>query len=195
MARGGNLVSTSGSRPAQALTRRQRWDPALSLHSDIDRALDDFWRTFDFPLARLMTAPLPDVAVPRVNIRDTDKAVEITVEVPGVDQEDIDISIENGALTIRAEAQEERESSDERYSMREVGLARFERTIPIPEGLDIDNATAALRNGMLTISIPKSAGSQTSPRRIDVSSSGSSSSGSSGSSSSSDASSSSSSGT
>lgn len=195
MARGGNLVSTSGNRPAQALTRRQRWDPALSLQSDIDRALDDFWRTLDFPFARLMTAPLPDVAVPRVNMRDTDKAVEITVEVPGVGQEDIDISIENGALTIRAEAQEERESGDERYSMREVGLARFERTIPIPEGLDIDNATAALRNGMLTISIPKSAGSQTSARRIDVSSSGSSSSGSSGSSSSSDASSSRSSGT
>jgi HSP20 family protein len=183
MARGGNLVSTSSSRPAQALTRRQRWDPALSLQSDIDRALDDFLRTFDFPLARLMTAPLPDVAVPRVNMRDTDKAVEITVEIPGVDQEDIDISIENDALTIRAEAQEARESSDERYSVREVGLARFERTIPIPEGLDIDNATAALRNGMLTISIPKSAGSQTSARRIGVSSSGSSSPGSSGSSS------------
>jgi HSP20 family protein len=195
MARGGSLVSTSSSRPAQGLTRRQRWDPALSLQSDIDRALDDFWRTLDFPFARLMTAPLPDFAVPRVNMRDTDKAVEITVEVPGVDQEDIDISIENGALTIRAEAQEERESSDERYSMREVGLARFERTIPIPEGLDIDSAAATVRNGMLTISIPKSAGSQTSPRRIDVSSSGSSSSGSSSSSSSSDASSSISSGT
>lgn len=114
-----------------------------------------------------MTAPLADVSIPRVNMRDTEKAVEITAEIPGVDQEDIGVSIEDGQLTIRAEAEEERDTGG-RYSVREIGLASVERTIPIPEGLDIDNASASVKNGMLTITIPKREGAEGSPKRISV---------------------------
>jgi HSP20 family protein len=164
---GSNLVST-GNRPRSALGRSRSSDPALSLQWEIDRALDDFWQTLDRPLGQLMTAPLADASVPRVNMRDTDNALEVTVEIPGVDEEDIDVSITEGELTIRAEAEEERDSDQGRYTMREVALTRVERTIPIPEGLDIDNASAALRNGMLTITIPKKASAQSSSKRINV---------------------------
>ncbi len=165
--RGGNLV-TRRDRPAQAPARPGNLEPAFSLRWDIDRALDDFWRNLDLPVSQLMTAPLADVTIPRVNMRDTDKAVEITAEIPGVDQEDIDVSIEDGQLTIRAEAEEERDTGGGRYSVHEIGLASVERTIPIPEGLDIDSASASVKNGMLTITIPKREGAQGSPKRISV---------------------------
>jgi HSP20 family protein len=165
--RGSNPVSTS-NRPRQALARRRGSDLMPSFQWDIDRAFDDYLRTMNFPLAQLLAAPIPDVALPRINMRDTDKAVEVTVEIPGVDQEDIDVRITDGALTVRAEAQQERDDTRDRYTMREVSATTMERTIPIPEGLDIDNARANLRNGMLVITIPKTASAQRSPKRINV---------------------------
>jgi HSP20 family protein len=143
-------------------------EPAFSLRWDIDHAFDEFWRNLDLPLRQLMTAPLADVSMPRVNMRDTDKALEITAEIPGVDQEDIDVSVEDGQLTIRAEAEGQRDMGGGRYSVREIGLASVERTIPIPEGLDIDNASASVKNGMLAIIIPKREGAESSPKRISV---------------------------
>ncbi len=165
--RGGNLV-TRHDQPAQALANRGNLEPAFSLRWDIDRAFDDFWRNLDLPLRQLMPAPLADVSIPRVNMRDTDKEVEITAEIPGADQEDIEVSIEDGQLTIRVEAEEERDTSDKSYSMREIGLASVERTIPIPDGLDTNKASASLKNGMLTITIPKREGAEGSPKRISV---------------------------
>lgn len=103
---------------------------------------------------------------PRVDMSETDTALVVKADVPGVDPKDVDISIRDGTLMIKGEKKEEREQKKRNFHRMERFVGHFFRAIPLPTGVDEDNISATSGNGVVTITIPKKAGSL--PKKIAV---------------------------
>jgi len=147
--------------------RGERQDPAreevLALRHDFDRWLEPF-----FEDTRHLFPELTDVAwTPSADVRETDRELIVTVEVPGLDRDDLDLSITPEGLTIRGEKREEAETRRKDYQFVECRYGSFVRTVPLPPGLDLDRAEARVRRGVLTVKIPKTA-AFSSMRRIPI---------------------------
>lgn len=94
------------------------------------------------------------MAAPAMDIHQNDDELEITAELPGVKEEDIDITIDDGILTIRGEKKSSREEDEGGYRERTYGS--FERRLTLPPNIDDDNCSADFKDGVLTIRLPKS---------------------------------------
>jgi HSP20 family protein len=147
--------------------RRNDGDPVGSLQSSINRAFEDFWRALDLPMLGNGDGGTP-ARLPRVDVRDSRKAIEVSVELPGMDDKDVEVSLAPGALTIRGEHRSERDEEDQGYVLRERSIGVIERTVPLPDGLALDDAKATFRNGVLTVAIPKTPEAQAASKRIPV---------------------------
>ena len=116
---------------------------------------------FDRWLQRLSDEPwgFPAVSergwVPSADVHETDDEVVVTVEVPGLDSDDIDLMITPQGLTIRGEKREERDEKRTGFYVAECRYGTFVRTVPLPSGLDLERAEARVSNGVLTVRFPK----------------------------------------
>ena len=115
---------------------------------------------FSYPRSLMNTEPLTalmDTDPLNLNVAEDDDEIIITTNLPGVDEEDIDISARNNRLTISAEFKDEFEDSDEEMSWhaRELRYGRFDRTVQLPTEVDLDGSDADLEKGVLTITLPK----------------------------------------
>lgn len=90
-----------------------------------------------------------------LDVSSDDKTVTIRTAVPGVKEDDINIEVREGVLTISAETRSEVEDKHENWHRRELRYGKFSRSVRLPEDVDFDRADAALENGMLTISLPR----------------------------------------
>jgi HSP20 family protein len=137
----------------------------------MDRLFDDFeggvWRSLSGlePFWR----PGPSlVAVPAVDVAESDEAFEITAELPGMAEKDVSVTIANGAVTILGEKSEEKEEKKKDYYVSERRYGSFERTFQVSAGIETDSAEAVFRNGVLTVTLPKTAEAQKVVKRISV---------------------------
>jgi HSP20 family protein len=129
--------------------------PIFGLRREIDRLFDD---TF---------ARNSGSFTPAVDIKENDKEIRLELELPGMKPEDVEITAENGVLTVRGEKQEERkEGEDSRYQVIERVYGTFLRTFQLPQGVDEDQIKAEFNNGVLSLHIPKAALPQ--PKRIEI---------------------------
>lgn len=129
--------------------------PIFGLRREIDRLFDD---TF---------ARNSGSFTPAVDIKENDKEIRLELELPGMKPEDVEITAENGVLTVRGEKQEERkEGEDNRYQVIERVYGTFLRTFQLPQGVDEDQIKAEFNNGVLSLHIPKAALPQ--PKRIEI---------------------------
>jgi len=144
---------------------REEADPFMTLHREMNRLFDDVFRGFDL-------APFGGMGRmagwPSVEVVETDKDVRIAVELPGLDEKDVEVLMHDGVLTIRGEKKSEVEDKERAFSERSYG--RFKRRIPLAWEVEQDKVEASFKNGVLTVTMPKSA--QVSPhvRRISVNS-------------------------
>jgi HSP20 family protein len=130
--------------------------PIFGLRREIDRLFED---TF---------ARDGNNWTPAVDIKETDSDIRIDLELPGLKPEDVEVTAENGLLTIRGEKRSERKEGDEgRYHVIERSYGTFMRTFTLPQGVDENQIQADFNDGVLSIRIPKAALPQ--PRRIQVS--------------------------
>ena len=124
--------------------------PVMSLHRDINRLFDDMFRGFSMP-------SLPSIGRsigwPRVELSENDKEIRVMAELPGMEEKDIEISLDDHQLVIRGEKKSETSDEERGYSERSYG--RFERRIGLPSQIDEDKVEAAFRNGVLTVRIPR----------------------------------------
>jgi HSP20 family protein len=155
------------NRNHNSLARTGNRDPFFALQREVNRLFDDMWSGFDAPL--FQGGALESNGWPTIDLVEHDKEVVLTVELPGMEEKDVDVQFSDGTLILRGERKEEREDvkSDHRYSERFYG--RFERRIPLSMDIELDKAKAALRNGLLTITLPKAAQVETRTHRIPVS--------------------------
>jgi len=124
---------------------------ALALRGDVDRWLARFLDEAPAPWSRA-----GERWGPSVDLRETDDEVVATVEVPGLDPDDIELSLTPGGLTIRGEKHEEREDRRGDVYVAERRYGSFVRTVPLPPGVDVDRATARVDRGVLTVRFPRS---------------------------------------
>jgi HSP20 family protein len=93
---------------------------------------------------------------PRVDLVNNERTIVLRAEVPGVDRESLDISVTNDVVTLKGERKADEIGENECYLCRESRYGAFERVIPLPESVVSDEARAVLRNGVLTLTLPKS---------------------------------------
>ncbi|NLG63329.1 MAG: Hsp20/alpha crystallin family protein [Candidatus Cloacimonetes bacterium] len=103
---------------------------------------------------------------PAINVRENDEQVTVEAELPGVRPDDVDISVENGMLSISGEKRAEQEKKDENWHVMERRYGRFERTFTLPRGVDVEAIRATFDDGVLRIEMPKR--EEARPRRIRV---------------------------
>jgi HSP20 family protein len=106
--------------------------------------------------------------MPAEDVAETDKAYEITAELPGLDEKNIEAKLANGMLSIKGEKQEEKEEKQKDYYRRERSFGSFERSFQVPEGIDTDKIAASFKNGILSVTLPKSAEAQKQAKKIEV---------------------------
>ncbi len=150
--------------------------PFVGLRREIDRLFEDFDRDFwGFPFRRSMIdveafwrRELSWRGTPAVDITETDKAYEITAELPGLDEKNVEVKLANGGLTIKGEKQEEKEEKEKDYYLRERHFGSFERYFRVPEGVDTSKVEATFNKGVLTVTLPKSQEAQKAEKKIEV---------------------------
>jgi HSP20 family protein len=151
---------------------RSGGDPVAALQSNVNRAFDDFLRMFPMPLYGPLSgwsALLQEHGAGfQVDVKETDKEVKVTAELPGVEEGDIDVRVSDGMLIISAEKKAAREEDEDGYILHERSFGRLERMLPLPEGVDFDAAQASFKNGILTVAIPKTSQAQGDAKRIPI---------------------------
>jgi len=142
-------------------------DPFYALQRDINRLFDEFFRDFGLPALRGENGDF-GVYMPEVDVAESDDEIRIEVELPGMDEKDIDVTVSAGAVTIRGEKTREKEDRHKDYVYRERSFGTFERTIPLPEGIDLDKVKATFKSGVLTLVLPRTEEARRSSRRIEI---------------------------
>jgi HSP20 family protein len=135
--------------------RGDDFNPFVSLQREMNRLFDDVFRGFDFPMS---TSRLFDRGGwPSLELSETDNDVKVVAELPGLDEKDVQVELANGVLTIKGEKKTENEDKDRLFSERYYG--RFERRIAV-DNVEEEKIAASFKNGVLTVTLPKSAEAQ-----------------------------------
>lgn len=138
--------------------------PVQSLQKEMNELLGHFFRGFEaepfFESGGRFT--------PAVDVSESDKEFTVTAELPGLDEKALDISVTRDALTIRGEKKEEHEDKDNGRYHRELHYGSFSRSIPLHAEVNPDAVKAVYKNGVLKVTLPKSAPSVAESRKITV---------------------------
>jgi len=139
-------------------------EPFSSLHREIDRLFDDFAR--GFPALTGFSNGNGGKLMPSIDVVETDKEIEITAELPGLEEKDVQLNVADNLLTIRGEKKAEKEEKDKDYRLVERSYGAFERTLELPPGVDADAIKASIAKGVLKVTVPKPAPAQA--KKIEV---------------------------
>jgi len=133
-----------------------------SLQREIDRLFDDFTRTLGTHGSQGSNL------VPSIDVTENEKEIEISVEMPGLERKDVEISLEDDLLTIRGEKKLEAEQKDDKKNVHlaERSYGIFYRVLQLPAGVDPSSIKATMSNGVLKLTVPKPAKAQ--PQKIEV---------------------------
>jgi len=125
------------------------WRGMETLRQEMERVFDRFfeprWEEFEAVGAW----------APKLDFSETKDAFVVKAEVPGVEQKDISVSIQDQMLTIKGEKHKEKEEKDEKYHRVERSWGAFARTIALPAGVDTEKVNATFKDGVLTVKLPK----------------------------------------
>jgi HSP20 family protein len=135
--------------------------PFVSLQREIDRLFDDFTRGFP-----AFAGSGGSALMPSMDVSETDKEIEITAELPGLEEKDVQINLSDNLLTVRGEKRAEKEQKDKNYRLVERSYGSFERTLELPDGVNPDTIKANIAKGVLKVTIPKPAPAQA--KKIEV---------------------------
>lgn len=140
--------------------------PVVALQREMNRLFDGFFGRLDGQ-PRSAEA-LPVAAWAAADVVETDDHIEVSIELPGLDEKDLDVSVAADGLTIRGEKRVERQEEKKGFYLSERSYGSVFRSIPLPPGVDVDGAEAKFGNGVLTVTLPKSAQAQVPGRKIAI---------------------------
>ncbi|HVN76442.1 MAG TPA: Hsp20/alpha crystallin family protein [Thermoanaerobaculaceae bacterium] len=142
-----------------------RWDPFKELSTVQDRMnrmFNDIWGHG----RRVDEDYISGSWMPAVDVRETKDALEIAVEVPGLEPKDVEVSVENGVLTLKGTRRFEKATEGETYHRVERAYGSFERSFSLPTNVDPEKVRAAYRHGVLHLTLPKR--EEAKPRSISI---------------------------
>lgn len=144
--------------------RREDDNPFAVLRREMDSLFDNFFRGFDLePFESRLGA-----FNPKVDVTENDKEIKISAELPGMDEKDIDVSIQKDVLTIKGEKKEEKEDKGKDYYRMERSYGSFSRSVPLPVEVETDKVEAKFKKGVLSITLPKTAKAVAETKKIAV---------------------------
>ncbi|HEY4720873.1 MAG TPA: Hsp20/alpha crystallin family protein [Anaerolineae bacterium] len=150
--------------------------PVGQLRTEIDRLLGDFLRGYwHVPFRRSAVDVEPiwrgDIglgATPAVDIVDKDDAYKLTAELPGVDEKQVEIRFARGTLTVKGKKDEELDDADQDHFVSERRYGDFHRSFRVPDGVDPDKIEASFKNGVLSVTLPKTAESRRKQKKVEI---------------------------
>ena len=153
-------VKREANEPSMPVVNSATQYPILRLHQDIDRLFDETFRGFGFPslsskFGETANALSPSALWPSLNVSSDNEAYQISVEAPGLTDNDFSIEVKGDVLTIQGQKQEETENKDRHFYRIERSYGAFQRTLALPEDARIDDIRATLKNGLLQVMIPR----------------------------------------
>lgn len=155
------------NRGREVAPTRQGWEHPVSMFQrEMERMFDEAWRGFNAPaFGRLERGELLS---PRVDVNETDDKIRVTAELPGLEEKDVELLWSDNVLTIKGEKKAEREEKEEGYTYTERSYGSFERRIPIDSDVVSDKLEATFKNGVLTVTLPKSPEARKHFKRIPI---------------------------
>jgi HSP20 family protein len=140
--------------------------PIAALQREMNQVFESFWSRFGKPFGGLDWPWGQSEA--KSDVVQTDNAVEISIELPGMEMKDIEVSVADDMLTVKGEKRVERQEEKKGYYLSERSYGAIYRAIPLPPGVDGSKAEASFKNGVLTIRLPQTPEAQAKVRRIEV---------------------------
>jgi len=151
-------------RPARGLRRREREERGfLRPFDEMRRMMENFWMAPFEEFGRW-----GDGLTPKVDVREEDKEIIVSAELPGMDQKDIDVTVTNDSVRIAGEKKHEKEEEEKGFYRHETFCGSFDRVIDLPAEVDESKAEAEFSKGVLTIKLPKSEEAQAKRKKIKI---------------------------
>ncbi|RMG90022.1 MAG: Hsp20/alpha crystallin family protein [Chloroflexi bacterium] len=141
-----------------------RWNPTrtMSLFNEFERMFDEAFNMMSLPQMRT----LPQMWQLALDVAETDDGFIVKASVPGVNPDDLEITLENNLLTIKGELKEDQEINQEQYHLRERRYGTFSRSITLPVAVNSEEIEATYENGVLRVFVPKA--EEVKPKRISI---------------------------
>lgn len=154
-------------------TPQEPWHPFDSLRRQVDRLFDEFDRPWHLPFGRhgLESTPLwqgGPTRIPAVDVVEKDNAFEITAELPGLDEKDVEVKLVGGNLIITGEKRQEHQEDKDGYHLSERSYGSFQRSFALPEDIDREQIDARFSKGVLHLSVPKKPGTGSGAQKIAI---------------------------
>lgn len=145
--------------------REEAWT-TYPARDELSSVLEDLFRSFPALSSSLETKSAS--FSPKVDLTETEKEIKVSAELPGLTEKDIDLTLAKDSLTIKGEKSEEKEDRTHGYYRAERHYGSFQRTIPFPCEIDSERVDATFKNGVLTISLPKSTKEQDAVKKVSI---------------------------
>jgi HSP20 family protein len=147
--------------------------PFADLRQQIDRVFEGFFGNFLTPFGRPyvdQTAPFFGASLqsPNVEVKELADSYEISAELPGIDEKDIELTLRDGMLTLKGEKKSEKKEEKENLYVSERSYGSFMRSLQLPENVDAQRVSAQFDKGVLTVRLPKSAEKPSNAKKIDI---------------------------
>jgi len=175
MANESKVPVTTESKPSAPPAAMQAWRPFENLRREVDRLFEDFnMNPFGLPFRRPafdlepFWQPQSWIAAPAIDLIERENAFEMSADMPGLEEKDIEVKVANGVLTVKGQKEEGKEEKKEDFHLRERRFTSFERSIRLPETVDVEKIEAKFKNGVLKVTMPKTAEAQKSAKKIEV---------------------------
>ncbi len=157
-------------RRAEPVKVEKAENPFEALHRRMNELFDEFFSDFGGPrwLAPRGASSVWGGFTPRFEVAETDDAVEVTAELPGLDEKDVRVTLDNGVLTVEGEKKSEREEKRRGVFFSELSYGRFQRSVALPAGVDESKVKAVFKKGVLRVTVPKTEAARGARRSIHI---------------------------
>ncbi len=158
------MAENKGTPPARRYT-----DPFAALRAEMDHLFDHF-SIGRFPSLPRLTEPTGSggTMIPSIDVHENNKEIVVEVELPGIDEKDVSVTLHDSVLTVKGEKKFEQKKDEQDYHTMERRYGSFTRAVCLPDTADEDNVSADFKKGILTVTIAKKPGSEPKERQIEI---------------------------
>jgi HSP20 family protein len=146
---------------------REQEHPLGVFQREFDHLFENFWRGFDLPTLGRHETPFGGMVL-RMDVTEDEDRIRVAVELPGMDENNVEVTLRDNVLTVKGEKKEETEETEKPYTYMERSYGSFHRSIPLDAEVVAEKAEATFEKGVLTISLPKTAEAKKPYRKIPI---------------------------